>query len=92
MDRNHRDRTVPMGGTTSSCPTARILVWTSTSGHTYRTEPGSKLLMPSVRVPTGTLNMIRRQHVSAHRGAMMPTRRRTRAADRHFRVMTERNR
>ena len=68
------------------------VLWTSPSGHTYRTAPGSKLLMPSLCLPTGKLNVIRRLGVSAHRGAMMPTRRRSRAADRYFRVMAERNR
>ena len=68
------------------------MVWTSPSGHTYRTAPGSKLLVPALCVPTGSLKIRRREDVSTHRGAMMPTRRRTRAADRHYRVMAERTR
>ena len=68
------------------------VVWTSPSGHTYRTTPGSKLLLPTLCVPTGKLNIRCRQDDSRGRGVMMPTRRRTRAADRHYRVMAERSR
>jgi hypothetical protein len=68
------------------------VVWTSPSGHIYSTAPGSKLLVPALCVPTGSLKIRRREDVSTHRGAMMPTRRRTRAADRHYRVMAERTR
>lgn len=67
------------------------LIWTSPSGRTYRTEPGSKLVVPSLCIPTGTLNIARREQVSVWRGAMMPTRRRTRADDRLRRIMAERN-
>ena len=66
------------------------VIWTSPSGHTYRTQPGSKLLVPTLCRPTATLNLPRPQSSSANRGAMMPRRRRTRAADRHSRVMAER--
>ena len=67
------------------------LIWTSPSGRTYRTEPGSKLFVPSLCTPTGTLNIVRREQVSVGRGAMMPTRRRTRADDRLLRIMAERS-
>jgi len=68
------------------------VIWTAPTGHTYRTEPGSKLLIPTLCTPTGTLNIVRRQRDSTHRGAMMPRRQRTRAVDRHRRVLTERRR
>lgn len=68
------------------------VVWTSPSGRTYRTVPGSTLVVPALCVPTGTLNVARRDPLSAHRGVMMPTRRRSRASDRHHRVLAERAR
>ena len=66
--------------------------WTSPSGHTYRTVPGSKLLVPALCVPTATLDLpTSRPTEHGDRGAMMPRRKRTRAADRHQRIMAERN-
>ncbi|AQT81255.1 hypothetical protein B1R94_21355 [Mycolicibacterium litorale] len=66
------------------------VIWTSPSGRTYRTTPGSKLLIPSLCTPTGRLNVTARQGDSRWRGVMMPTRSRTRAQDRRSRVMAER--
>jgi hypothetical protein len=68
------------------------VVWTAPSGHTYRTQPGSTLLIPTLCTPTGTLNGVRRQRDSTGRGAMMPRRKRTRAVDRHGRILAERRR
>ena len=68
------------------------VIWTAPTGHTYRTEPGSKLLMPTLCQPTATLTSVRRQRDSMHRGAMMPRRQRTRTADRQSRVLAERRR
>ena len=66
------------------------VIWTSPSGHIYRTQPGSKLLVPTLCRPTRTLNLPRRQSGSRDRGAMMPRRQRTRADDRLSRILTER--
>jgi len=66
------------------------VIWTAPTGHTYRTQPGSKLLVPTLCRPTATLNGVRHQRNSTGNGAMMPRRRRTRSADRHSRVMAER--
>ena len=68
------------------------ITWTSPSGHTYRTAPGSKLLFPTLCLPTGTLDIERHEDVSPWRGVMMPTRDRTRANDRRRRTLTERKR
>lgn len=68
------------------------VIWTAPSGHTYRTQPGSTLLIPTLCTPTGTLNGVRRQRDSTGRGAMMPRRKRTRAVDRHRRILAERRR
>jgi Domain of unknown function (DUF222) len=68
------------------------VMWTSPSGHSYRTVPGSKLLVPALCVPTGKLELApSRAREWNDRGAMMPRRRRTRASDRHHRIMAERN-
>jgi len=69
------------------------LVWTSPSGQTYVTAPGSALLFPSLCVPTGTLtppdpHATRLRCVD--RAAMMPKRRRTRAQNRANYVATQR--
>lgn len=66
------------------------VIWTSPSGHTYRTQPGSALLIPALCRPTAALNIPRCQIGSRTCGAMMPRRTRTRAADRHYRIMAER--
>ena len=68
------------------------VIWTAPSGHIYRTQPGSTLLIPTLCTPTGTLNGVRRQRDSTGRGAMMPRRKRTRAVDRHRRILAERRR
>jgi len=68
------------------------VIWTAPTGHTYRTEPGSKLLIPTLCTPTATLNVVRRQSDSTGRGAMMPRRQRTRTADRRKRILAERRR
>ncbi|BBX64769.1 hypothetical protein MSAS_39430 [Mycobacterium saskatchewanense] len=67
------------------------LEWTSPSGRTYITHPGSRLLFPALCLPTGALpTPTITPERSAHRALMMPTRRRTRAQDRARRIDTER--
>jgi len=70
------------------------VIWTSPSGRTYRTTPGSALLIPALCAPTGTLASTDspRETISAHRNTKMPRRARTRAADRHRRIISERQR
>lgn len=63
------------------------VVWTSPSGHVYRTTPGSPLFRP-----TGALVVPQRHCGSTNRGAQMPRRQRTRAQDRRQRVLAERRR
>jgi hypothetical protein len=68
------------------------VIWTSPSGRTYRTVPGSKLLVPQLCVPTSRLELpTSRARECSDRGAMMPRRNRTRATDRLQRIMAERN-
>ncbi len=67
------------------------VVWTSPSGHTYRTMPGSRLLIPALSLPTGTLPPP--PHLDASctdRGAMMPQRKQSRSTERLRRIIAER--
>jgi hypothetical protein len=67
------------------------IVWTSPSGHTYTTRPGSRLLFPTLCLPTGELpSAPTTERPTAPRGLMMPTRRRTREEDRSQRIDAER--
>jgi hypothetical protein len=67
------------------------VIWTSPTGHTYTTKPGGSLFFPALAIPTGTLTLPTLAPSGAgNRGAMMPTRRRTRAADRAARNNWER--
>ena len=65
--------------------------WTSPSGHSYTTRPGSRLLFPTLCVSTGELPTAPRvDRPPDGRGLMMPKRRRTREQDRDYRVNAER--
>ena len=67
------------------------VIWTSPSGATYVTTPGSALLFPSLCVPTG--DIAAPEVVIDHCGertAMMPKRRRTRTQNRAHRIAAER--
>jgi hypothetical protein len=67
------------------------VIWTSPSGHTYVTTPGSALLFPALSVPTGELPEPQpRTEPCTERAAMMPTRQRTRAQNRAHHINTER--
>jgi hypothetical protein len=66
------------------------VIWTSLSGHTYVTTPGSALLFPSLSAPTGALDPVRDRPRCTDRTAMVPTRRRTRAQNRAARITVER--
>ncbi|MGB3473981.1 MAG: hypothetical protein WBA69_04270, partial [Mycobacterium sp.] len=65
--------------------------WTSPTGHTYTTQPGSRLLFPSLCVATAAPAAPPSPPTStADRGLMMPTRKRTRMQDRAHRINAER--
>ncbi len=67
------------------------ITWTSPSGQVYTTRPGSRLLFPTLCLPTGELpTAAAAQPASRQRGLMMPTRRRTRQQDRDYRIEAER--
>jgi hypothetical protein len=70
-----RDRQLPDG----------TVIWTSPHGRTYVTEPGSKLLFPSLCLPTAPVTITdqaREQAAQHNTGLTMPRRRRTRSQDR----------
>jgi len=65
--------------------------WTSPSGRTYTTRPGSRLLFPTLCVPTARLHTAQTVDVPVvGRAVMMPTRCRTREQNRLRRVDAER--
>ncbi|BBY58207.1 hypothetical protein MSAR_13430 [Mycolicibacterium sarraceniae] len=67
------------------------ITWTSPGGRIYRTQPGSRLLIPRWNVTTATLPAPVGEPPPTI-GLMMPTRRKTRAAQRAYRIAAERNR
>lgn len=67
------------------------VTWTSPAGDTYVTTPGSAVVCPVLCAPTAPV--VQREvtaEVKGERGAMMPTRKRTRARTRAARVDAER--
>lgn len=65
------------------------IVWTSPTGRTYTTRPGSRLLFGQWDAATAPLAPLTAP-AEAVRGLMMPTRRRTREAQRAYRIKCER--
>jgi Domain of unknown function (DUF222) len=68
------------------------VIWTSPSGQTYITTPGSALLFPSLCAPTEllTTQATRTDRRCGDRNLMMPKRRRTRAQNRAQYIAAER--
>ncbi len=67
------------------------VIWTAPTGQTYTTRPGSRLLFPSLCLPTGQLPSAPTvEQPPGNRGVMMPLRRRTREQDRAKRIAAER--
>ena len=79
-----RDRQLPDG----------TIIWTSPHGRTYVTEPGSKLLFPSLCRPTApvtlTTEAAERARTQHNPGLTMPRRQRTRAQGRAQRITDDR--
>jgi hypothetical protein len=79
-----RDRQLPDG----------TIIWTSPHGRTYVTEPGSKLLFPSLCVPTAPVRITDAARTAAasetNPGLTMPRRKQTRARDRAGRITDDR--
>jgi hypothetical protein len=83
-----RDRQLPDG----------TVVWTSPSGQTHTTHPGSRMSFPSLCRPTAAVELsaaevaavVAAAETQTGRGLAMPRRRRTRAQDRAARIAAER--
>ncbi|WP_237572320.1 HNH endonuclease signature motif containing protein [Mycolicibacterium lacusdiani] len=79
-----RDRQLPDG----------TMIWTSPHGRTYVTEPGSKLLFPSLCAPTApvtiTTEQAEQERAQHNPGLTMPRRQRTRAQGRAQRIADDR--
>lgn len=80
----------PGGWSERQAPDGTV-VFTSPTGHRYTTDPAGAALFPALSVPTGepvAATVI--GSVAANRGLAMPTRSRTREADRRARIERER--
>ena len=77
------------GWSDQQLPDATV-IWTSPSGQTYVTTPGSALLFPSLCAPTGTLDPVPHRPRCTKRDAMMPKRRHTRAQNHAHYIHTQR--
>jgi hypothetical protein len=64
--------------------------WTSSTGKTYLTHPGSRILFPHWNITTAPLLPPPPVDPSPARTLMMPTRRRTRAQQRAYWIKCER--
>jgi hypothetical protein len=79
--RGWRDRQLPDGD----------VIWNSPTGQSYTTRPGSRLLFPSLCLPTAPITLT--DTPTAHTaGLTMPRRTTTRTHDRHHRIDDERRR
>ena len=68
------------------------VIWKSPTGHRYTTKPGGALFFPQFAVPTAKLELPKGPPpAAAGRTVMMPTRSRTRTADRQARINYERS-
>ena len=68
------------------------IVWASPAGRRYTTKPGGALFFPQLAAPTEELDLAVQQPAdsSSDRTLLMPTRQRTRAAERAARIAWER--
>jgi Domain of unknown function (DUF222) len=66
------------------------IIWTSPSGRVYPTQPLGASFFPQLGEPTGTLVLPGTGPPHPNRGLAMPTRKRTRAQERAYRVQRER--
>jgi hypothetical protein len=66
------------------------VTWTSPTGRTYVTHPGSRMFFPGWDTCTADLPAAQRPPEGVARTAMMPRRRRTRAEDTRQRILAER--
>ena len=72
--------------------TVGTVIWTSPTGHTYTTKPGSALLFPTLCLSAGELWLPEHDPVVDvdQRAVMMPRRRRIRTENLQRRIVAER--
>jgi hypothetical protein len=87
--KNHLLKTFWEGWSDRQFPDGTVQ-WTSPTGKTYLTHPGSRVLFPHWNITTGTLPPQPPADQSRGRTLMMPTRRRTRAQNRARYIKRER--
>jgi Domain of unknown function (DUF222) len=87
--KNHLLKTFWEGWSDRQFPDGTV-EWTSPTGKTYVTHPGSRVLFPRWNVTTSPLPPPQKIDQSQARSLMMPTRRRTRAQQRAYRIKCER--
>jgi hypothetical protein len=65
--------------------------WKAPNGQTYTTTPGGAIFFPVLAAPTGELTITTQAlRPDPCRDLMMPRRKRTRVAERHYRITAER--
>ena len=87
--KNHLLKTFWEGWSDRQFPDGTV-EWTSPTGKTYLTHPGSRILFPHWNITTATLSPQPPAGTSRARTLMMPARRRTRAEQRAYRIKCER--
>ncbi|WP_018601959.1 HNH endonuclease signature motif containing protein [Mycobacterium sp. 155] len=86
---HHLLKTFWVGWSDSQQPDGSI-VWTTPSGLTYTTRPASQLFFPHWNTTTAVLPPAAAAPITTHRGAMMPRRKHTRAAQWARQIRAER--
>ena len=66
------------------------MIWTTPTGQTYTTHPGSRLLFPTLCKPTAPVAPVNAPSDQPSRGLAMPRRKHTREYDRRRNIETER--
>jgi hypothetical protein len=66
------------------------VTWTSPTGKTYQTRPGSRIFFPAWDTTTAPLPRLSPVVQERKRAVTMPTRQHTRSADRTRRILEER--
>jgi hypothetical protein len=66
------------------------IVWTTPSGRTYMTKPGSSLFFPTVNTTTAPIVTGAPRPNSPDKLQLMPKRKRSRAKERAYRIKAER--
>jgi hypothetical protein len=86
---HHLLKTFRSGWSDAQYPDGTV-VWTTPSGRTYTTKPGSSLFFPTANTTTGPIITGTTRPNSTDKLQMMPKRKRSRAKERAYRIAAER--